>query len=464
LKLGRFRRLNYAIKRSAGNLRELTALASRSVQVIRQEGLGSFLRRATFKIRMRQFRIVQPATGTTDHLVGLRDLDFSSQFQRNRALRPTPSATSQTRKFGVNFAGYFTGQFGGAASSRAFAKSLELAAVPHVLNKLVGGLHGEKRKTRSAFSSGSPYAINLIHVNPPDIAEAFVQSVDGSYLRGRYNIGVWYWELSRLPNSWISSFGLYDEIWATSSFTAGCLSRVSPIPVVKVRYPLCVNETLIDRRARGRFHLEEDVFVFYFLFDFLSLFERKNPLALLKAFGRAFRRNEKALFLLQHINSKLASTHAKRLEEESSDLNVRIVKGHLSERDYLSLLAACDCYVSLHRSEGLGLPLAEAMYLGKPVIATAYSGNMDFMNVNNSLLVKYELKQLDRDYGPYEKGNVWAEPDIGHAAELMRWVYENRDEATKLGERASRDIRESMNLTLASREIMERLKLIYERR
>jgi hypothetical protein len=88
---------------------------------------------------------------------------------------------------------------------------------------------------------------------------------------------------------------------------------------------------------------------------------------------------------------------------------------------------------------------------------------MDFMNVNNGLLVRYELKQLDRDNGPYEKGNVWAEPDIVHTAELMRWVYENRDEAAKVGERASRDIKESMNLTLASREMTERLELIYEK-
>jgi len=126
------------------------------------------------------------------------------------------------------------------------------------------------------------------------------------------------------------------------------------------------------------------------------------------------------------------------------------------------LLAASDCYVSLHRSEGLGLPMAEAMYLGKPVIATAYGGNMDFMTLNNSLLVKYKLVELERDYGPYEKRAVWAEPDIKHASELMRWAYENIDEAKAVGERGSEDVKQRMNPLMTSREIRARLEQIYQ--
>jgi hypothetical protein len=101
------------------------------------------------------------------------------------------------------------------------------------------------------------------------------------------------------------------------------------------------------------------------------------------------------------------------------------------------------------------------MYLGKPVIATAYSGNMDFMNVNNSLLVKYELVQLDKDYGPYEKGNLWADPDAEHAAELMRWTYENQDKAAAMGKRGSMDVKQSMDPTVAAQEIRSRLEQIY---
>jgi glycosyltransferase involved in cell wall biosynthesis len=151
------------------------------------------------------------------------------------------------------------------------------------------------------------------------------------------------------------------------------------------------------------------------------------------------------------------------LEDASANLNVKILSRHLSDQEYLSILAACDCYVSLHRSEGLGLPMAEAMYLAKPVIATAYGGNSDFMNANNSLPLRYELVELDKDYGPYEKGNVWAEPDVAQAAELMRWVYENRELAKRIGQRAAIDIRESMNPTKASHEIRTRLEQVYSK-
>jgi glycosyltransferase involved in cell wall biosynthesis len=416
-------------------LREVVATLRMSLLVIRYEGAGRFLRKAAIKISKRKS--------------GLR-ASSGSKYPLQR------------HDFGVNLSGYFTGQFGVAASSRAFARALELGGIPHVLNKLVGVSHGERRSFAARISKSNPYAINLIHVNPSDI-NAFFESRGTRYFEDRYNIGIWYWELASFPTRWTAAFELYDEIWATSAFIAECLSKASPVPVVKVRYPLCVDTTLIDSKARGTFHLREDCCVFCFLFDFLSGFERKNPMALLKAFDRAFQPHDKVQLVLQHMNSKLDRDSARILEEASAHLNVRMIKGHLSERDYVSLLAACDCYVSLHRSEGLGLPLAEAMYLGKPVIATAYSGNMDFMNVNNSLLVKYELAELDKDYGPYEKGNVWAEPDIEHAAELMRWVYDNRDKARTIGKRASSDIKQHMNPALASQEIKERLVQIYER-
>jgi len=181
----------------------------------------------------------------------------------------------------------------------------------------------------------------------------------------------------------------------------------------------------------------------------------------LRAFRRAFDQEDDVLLVLHHINRQADPQNAERLRQASSGINVRLIGDHLTEREYLSLLAACDCYVSLHRSEGLGLTMAEAMYLGKPVIATAYSGNLDFMNVNNSLLVRYDLVELDRDYGPYEKGNLWAEPESQHAGELMRWVYEEKEKAGELGERARKDIMKLMDPDKVSREIRCRLERIY---
>src|SRR5262249_23746268 len=132
--------------------------------------------------------------------------------------------------------------------------------------------------------------------------------------------------------------------------------------------------------------------------------------------------------------------------EAATREEVILVDRVLSRAETLMLMNSADCYVSLHRSEGVGLTLAEAMLLGKPVIATAYSGNLDFMNRGNSLLVDYRRTRLEEDAWPYPKGSVWAEPSIEHAAELMRWVIEHPAEANALGEQARRDLRELMSL------------------
>jgi glycosyltransferase involved in cell wall biosynthesis len=410
-----------------------------------------FLRKASLRIRLHEFRIVEP--------IGEQLSRFSDEAFRVPSLAPE---RIRKRGFGVNLAGYFTGQFGIAASSRAFANALELAEVPHTLNNFVSRRHGEKRKVPLAFSEDNPYAINLVHVNVNTL-NYFFQSKGPSYFEGRYNIGIWYWELSRFPSGWVPAFKLYNEIWTTSSFTTKCLSKISPIPILTMKYPLWIDKALVDKQVRKKFGLEKDVCVFLFIFDFGSVLERKNPFSLLKAFRIAFDGNDKVLLVLNCVNSSVDRAAAAELQRQSSDLNVRILREHLSEGDYFSLIAACDCYVSLHRSEGLGLPCAEAMYMGKPVIATAYGGNTDFMKSTNSLLVKYDLVALDRDYGPYEKGNVWAQPNIEHAAQLMRWVYENRNEAREIGQRASSDIERYMDPVVASREIRMRLEKIHER-
>src|SRR5208282_1378198 len=144
-------------------------------------------------------------------------------------------------------------------------------------------------------------------------------------------------------------------------------------------------------------------------------------LGLLRAFQQAFNRNENALLVLNAINGSSHPNDLQILRKTAEDLNVLLIEDHLTPVDYYALFSAADCYVSLHRAEGLGLPMAEAMSLGKPVIATGYSGNTDFMNHTNSLLVKFDLVRLEKTFGPYEKGNLWANPDVDHAAQLMRW-------------------------------------------
>jgi len=161
--------------------------------------------------------------------------------------------------------------------------------------------------------------------------------------------------------------------------------------------------------------------------------------------------------VLKTINSDSDTENMRRLERAAQGLNVKIIDRHLDRGELHSLMQACDCYVSLHRSEGLGLGMAQMMYLGKPVIGTAYSGNMDFMNVNNSFLVKYQMVELDQDYGPYKKGSVWAEPNTEHAVELMRTVYENYDLAAAIGQRAADYVNKQMHPSLVGETILRHL-------
>jgi len=130
----------------------------------------------------------------------------------------------------------------------------------------------------------------------------------------------------------------------------------------------------------------------------------------------------------------------------------------MDKNDILSLIASCDCYVSLHRTEGVGLTMAEAMYAEKPVIATGYGGNTDFMNSNNSFLVKYKKTKLEKDYGPYKKGNFWAEPDVENASSIMKNVFKDKEMARRVGKKGALYIKNHLSPTITGKEVLNRLK------
>jgi glycosyltransferase involved in cell wall biosynthesis len=176
------------------------------------------------------------------------------------------------------------------------------------------------------------------------------------------------------------------------------------------------------------------------------------------AFRRAFRRDDAAVLVLKSINAEADRAGRDSLGRESDDAKVIFLDTHIPAAEMNALFASADCYVSLHRSEGLGLGMAHAMYLGKPVIATNYSGNLEFMNSDNALLVNYTMMEMNEDSGPYERGTRWAKPSVEHAADLMRWVYEHRAESEALGRRGAKSVRAILDPALTSAQIVRRVQ------
>ncbi|MFH1441766.1 MAG: glycosyltransferase [Candidatus Omnitrophota bacterium] len=373
---------------------------------------------------------------------------------------------SRNKKFnkpnGINLIGYLTTELGIGEGARASAKCFEAVGTNLAIINIDN--HSPSRQSDfffvSKLSKINPYPINLIHINA-DMFSKLVTEKGTSYFNNKYNIGYWVWELNNFPDKWEKSFSYCDEIWTPSKFAYKAISMKSPIPVKVI--PHAVEIKTIKQVKREYFSLQENEFIFLFMFDFFSYFERKNPLAIIKAFKQAFSANDNIRLVIKCSNSAFAPHSFRKMKKESEMMKISILDKYLYRDEINALLLHCNAYVSLHRSEGFGLTMAEAMYLGKPVIATNYSGNLDFMNSNNSYLVNYKIKEIQKNSGPYTKGNIWAEPSIEHATELMRYVYENKAKAEAMGNIAASDIKKNLNFSKIGNEMKNRIEQIYNR-
>jgi glycosyltransferase involved in cell wall biosynthesis len=274
----------------------------------------------------------------------------------------------------------------------------------------------------------------------------------------RYRIAYWNWELETVPDEWVEVAGLVDEIWSPTRFVADAMRARMPCPVHHILPGVEVGP--VEEVSRSSLNIPEDHFVFLFMFDLHSQVHRKNPDAVFRAFQRAFRENDKATLLIKTTGGDIFSTDLKLLRKTIRGPNVILLDKLMTRAQAYGLIAMADCFVSLHRSEGFGLGLAEAMLMAKPVIATGYSGNLDFMNRNNSLLVDYELVEIKEDRPIYTRGNVWAEPSIEQAAAYMRDIYERRDDARARALRGQVETRSLLSLEAAGQRMRARLEQI----
>lgn len=289
--------------------------------------------------------------------------------------------------------------------------------------------------------------LNIFNMNGDEVVPTFSYFSD-SMSPNSYNIIMPQWELSIYPAEWAKQLERFNEIWAPSKFVYDSLAKAVSKPVVHM--PLATEIKLDSYLGRRYFNLPESAYLFLFYFDFRSYVHRKNPYGAIKAFEKvcAARPYDDIRLVLKINRPQGPSLWESDFPQFMNDMEsyscrdrITVIDKIFSDNETKNLVRCCDCFVSLHRSEGYGRGLSEAMFLGKPVIATAYSGNMDFMNKENSYLVPYSLIKLKSDEYPFAKGQVWAEPDIERAADLMLKLIDKPDAGRKIGEIASRHIR-----------------------
>ncbi|MBR8482109.1 FkbM family methyltransferase [Burkholderia cenocepacia] len=311
------------------------------------------------------------------------------------------------------------------------------------------------------FSGTEDFDVTIIHTQPePFFDDVYGRSDLLERAQRTYRIAYWYWEFDSIPDSWLEQAARVDEVWTATEFVAKGLRERLTIPVRTIFPGVQLGQ--YQRRDRAYFGLNDGEYTFLFTFHMMSIMERKNPMGLIRAFSKAFGPDDPVCLVLKTSFGDRHPAQIKelRLAAEMSGVKIKIIDQVYSPDEVLSLMDACDAYVSLHRSEGLGLTMAEAMLMGKPVIATNYSGNVDFMDDSNSLLVPYDLVKLGRPIPPYDANLHWAEPSVDEAAKAMRKVFENQEWARELGARARESARVNLSLTTAGHHAADRINEI----
>jgi Glycosyl transferases group 1 len=361
----------------------------------------------------------------------------------------------------VRVTGYLSHTLGLGAAARGYVQALGAAGVPvstasvplHHLELPVELAAGYGRHGFDELLHEGLHGFEIVAVNADELPD-FVARLGEGYFEGP-RIGIWGWETNSIPSRWQRAFALVQEIWVYSRFMAENIGAVAPVPVIALPPPVRAPEEPI---APLRLEVP-DGYLFLFVFDYLSTLQRKNPVGLIEAFKRAFAPGEGPRLLLKTINAPLRPLAEEEvLWAAHGRSDIHVVDRSLSGAELGGLMAACDCYVSLHRAEGFGLTLAEAMAIGKPVIATGYSGNVDFMNAENSYLVDHAIGRVGPDCEIYPPDGEWAEPSVEHAAELMRRVYDNPEEAAQMGKRAREDIARELSPEATGAAMRRRLQ------
>lgn len=362
---------------------------------------------------------------------------------------------------GVNLIGHVRGEFGLGQSVRLAARMLDSADYPFCLLNYEAGMPGSLNDASlAAWIEQVPrYPISIFFINPDCIQPALAHlREDGA--SWRYTIGYWFWELETFPAAWRDAFAHVDEVWVATEFVRCAVAAATEKPVRVMPLPALL--PVLGPSQRADFSLPEHKFIFLCMFDFYSYFERKNPVAAIAAFRAAFPRgrDDVRLVIKTIHGDRMADAFEQTAIAVAADPRIMVHDGHLSTKQVAELIGHCDALVSLHRAEGLGLALIEAMALGKPVIATAYSGNMDFMSENDALLIGYRRVGISPGAYPHAAGQQWAEPDVAQAAAAMRALADDRAYAKRLGQTARERIQQQYAPSVCAQAMARRIREI----
>lgn len=323
-------------------------------------------------------------------------------------------------RFGVNLIGHAYHRSGLSEDVRAAVLSLEQAGVPFAIHDASAGgaISNEDMTLASRVTTNLPFDLNLFCLT--GMATVTTAMADAGISRDRrFSIGMWPWELPEWPTFWQHAYDHVDEVWAASRFTYDAYCRSAPVPVRHM--PMAVSVEASDGAGRADFALPHDRFLFLFAFDGLSSFNRKNPVGCIAAFQAAFpERDAPVGLVVKGLRARNERDWADLLAAVGDDPRIHTVTESLPRGKVLDLYRSIDCFVSLHRSEGFGRNIAEAMLLGKPVITSAHSGNMDFTQSDTAALVPVRLVPLADGAYPFGDGQMWGEPDLKAAARQMR--------------------------------------------
>ncbi|MEW2500054.1 FkbM family methyltransferase [Amycolatopsis sp. NPDC047767] len=365
------------------------------------------------------------------------------------------AARAPVDEFGVNLLGYLTAELGVGEMGRIVHEAIEVAEVP------IASVVEERILNRTGLdqpeSLGDPrFPVSVLAVNADQTRVLLGTHPEVGH--DRYRIGLWAWETEDFPASMHEAFGLVDEVWTVSDFCRTAIAKHSPIPVKTVPVPVRdPGEPSRPAREAG------EPVRFLFAFDFNSIAQRKNPWGTIKAFQQAFPGRDDVRLTIKTINAKQRPFEAERLRAAAvGDPRIELIERYLSVAELHDLYDRSTCYVSLHRGEGFGLTVAEAMARAMPVISTDYSSTTEFLDSTTGWPVAYRLVPVGKGNDPYEPGTLWADPDVEAAAAAMREVADNPDEAERRGRKARQQVLRTRSMAAAAEWMHRELRGAYE--